>query len=259
MEEALNDRISFRKFVGLKWEEESPDSTTFSFFRERITPIMEKLVRILKKQLKEAGFKIEEVIAIDATLVEAHSKPRGEDFEGDPEASWRGFPAKEITDENGNKSVARRSALYGYKVNLSSSVGEGFISDVSVCKASEHEVHHFEELINRKEVKAVYADKGYVGKKKKLRALGIRDHIQDKGFKNRPLTAAQIERNKKISSVRIVSESIFGGWKQWYGWKKTKYMGLIRNTLAAVLTALSWNIKKWASLMTGKDRTFSSA
>lgn len=248
LEETLNDRISFRKFVGLKWEEESPDATTFSFFRERITPIMDKLLRILNKQLEEAGFKIDEVVAIDATLVEAHSKPRGEDFAGDPEASWRGFPTKEIIDVNGNKTVARRSALYGYKVNMSSSVKTGFISDLSVCKASEHEVHHFDELIKGKATKAVYADKGYCGKKKSIKALGIKDFIQDKGARNRPLTEAQVRRNKNISSVRVISESNFGGFKLWYGWKKTKYVGLIKNTLAAVITAVCWNIKKWAVL-----------
>ncbi|MBI5700450.1 transposase [Candidatus Saganbacteria bacterium] len=36
LEEALNDRISFRKFAGLKWEEQAPDASTFAVFRERI-------------------------------------------------------------------------------------------------------------------------------------------------------------------------------------------------------------------------------
>lgn len=244
LEEALNDRISFRKFVGLKWEEPSPDASTFAVFRERILPIFDKLLRILNAQLESAGLRIKEVVAVDATLVAAHSKPQG-DFAGDGEASWRGFPSREIADASGNKVVARRPALYGYKINLSASIKTGYVSDLSVCPASEHESKHLKELLG-KGTKKVYADKGYYGCKKLLQGLAIKDCIHDKGFRNHPLTKAQVARNKRISKRRGIVEGVFGSWKCLYGWIKTKYSGLIRNYLAATLTALSWNMKKWA-------------
>lgn len=244
LEEALNDRISFRKFVGLKWEEQAPDASTFSVFRERILPIFDKLLKILNSQLETAGLQIKEVVAVDATLVAAQSKPRG-NFAGDEEASWRGFPAREITDDNGHKAMARRPALYGYKINLSASIKTGYVSGLSVCPASEHESKHFLELL-AKGTKKVYADKGYYGCKKLLQGSTIKDGIHDKGFRNRPLTKAQIIRNKNISSHRGIVEGVFGSWKQLYGWVKTKYCGLEKNYLAATLTAISWNMKKWA-------------
>ncbi|MBI5700451.1 transposase [Candidatus Saganbacteria bacterium] len=74
----------------------------------------------------------------------------------------------------------------------------------------------------------------------------IKDGIHDKGFRNRPLTQVQIARNKSISKRRSIVEGVFGSWKQLYGWVKTKYYGLEKNYLAATLTALSWNMKKWA-------------
>lgn len=255
MEEALNDRISFRKFVGLRWDEDSPDATTFSVFRERILPIKDKLMRILNQQLEAAGFSIKETVSIDATLVEAHSKPSG-DFEGDADASWRGFPTKEIIDDEGNKVFARRQALFGYKINMSADVDVGFINELSVCSASEHESRHFKELLTPK-TQTVFTDKGYFNCKKIVKDCGIRDGIQDKGFRNRPLTEKQISRNKKISSYRKIIEGIFGSWKVYYNWRKTKYVGLVKNHLMAVVTALSWNMKKWACL---PDRqAFSSA
>jgi IS5 family transposase len=55
-------------------------------------------------------------------------------------------------------------------------------------------------------------------------------------------------RNQKIVKKRRVVEGIFGSWKQWYGWRKTKYMGLLRNQLAVILTAIAWNMKKWATI-----------
>lgn len=244
LEEAIEFRIDFRKFVGLRFEEEAPDATTFAVFRERILPIYDKLLRILNDQLEAAGLKIKEVVAVDATLVEAHSRPQG-DFTGDKEASWRGFPTREIVDASGHKVIARRPALFGYKINLSASVGTGFIAALSVCRAAEHESKHLRELLSRK-TKKILADKGYYGCKKILKSLAIQDGIQDKGFKNHPLTKKQLARNKKIAAHRVIAEGVFGSWKQWYGWIKTRYCGLEKNYLAATLTAISWNMKKWA-------------
>lgn len=244
LEEAVEFRIDFRRFVGLRFEEPAPDSTTFSVFRERISVIKDKLLRILNEQLENAGLEIKTVVAVDATLVESHSKPLA-GVGGDDEASWRGFPVKQITDTNGNKIFSRRAALHGYKINLSATIGSGFVSNVSVCPAAEHESRHLEELILQG-TNEIYADKGYYGCKNILKDYKIKDFIHDKGFKNRPLTNDQIARNKNISKYRGIVEGVFGAWKQWYGWKKTKYMGLSKNILAVTLTAVSWNMKKWA-------------
>ena len=246
LEEAVEFRIDFRKFVGLGWDEEAPDATTFCVFRERIMPIMDTLMRILNDQLKAAGFEIQKAVAVDAALIEAHSIPEGE-YGGDTEASWRGFPEKISVNDKMEVSVSRRPALFGFKANLSVSVGQGFVGAVSVCKASEHDSLHLEDVLSD-ETQTVYADKGYVGCKQILKSRGIRDGIQDKGYSRHPLTAAQISRNKRISHFRYIVEGVFGGWKQWYDWRKTKYMGLAKNTLAVTLTALAWNIKKWAAL-----------
>lgn len=244
LEEAIEFRIDFRKFVGLGFEEEAPDSTTFSVFRERILPIYDKLLKILNELLEEAGYQIKEVVAVDATLIEAYSKPKG-DFAGDAEGSWRGFPAREITGKDGNKVLARRPALYGYKINMCASIKTGFISSFSICPAAEHESRHFKELL-APETEKVYADKGYFGCKKVLKFLSIKDKIHDKGFRGKPLTAQQIKRNKGISKYRIIVEGIFGTWKQWHDWHKTKYCGLVKNQLAVTIAAMSWNMKKLA-------------
>jgi len=243
LEEAMEFRIDFRKFTGLSFELEAPDYSTFSVFRKRMLPIWNKLLTTLNEQLEIKGFKIKKAISVDATLVEAHSKPTGKDSEGDEDASWRGFPSKKIKDEKGNEQIARRPALYGYKINLSSSVNHGFIADVSVCKASEHETHHLTEFIS-KETKEVYADKGYVGNRILLQKRKIKDGIQMKASRGNPLTQKDIERNKRITKKRRIVESIFGSLKTNYGWHKTRFVGLIRNQLGITLTAIAWNIRK---------------
>ncbi len=247
LEEALEFRVDFCKFAGLDFEQNVPDATTFVVFRKRIEPVWDKLLELLNNQIEAGGFQIRKTITVDATLVEAYSKPCGTKASADPDASWRGFPAKEIKGEAGEKIVARRPALFGYKINLSTSTGHGFVNGFSVCEASEHETHHFAQFIHPT-TQEVYADKGYAGNRFELVSLNIADGIQAKATRGNPLSDKEIERNKQITVKRRIVEAVFGSWKQWYGWRKTKYIGLCRNCLAVTLTALAWNMKKWAVL-----------
>ena len=85
-------------------------------------------------------------------------------------------------------------ALYGYKVNLAASIAHGFVSAVSVCKASEHETNHLQEFISP-ETQEVYADKGYVGNREALTARGIKDGIMRKGTRAHPLL--EVEKHRR--------------------------------------------------------------
>ena len=57
MEEALDDRISFRRFVGLGLEDDTPDYSTISRFRTELANrgLAEKLFHELGRQVGEAG------------------------------------------------------------------------------------------------------------------------------------------------------------------------------------------------------------
>lgn len=249
LEEAMTFRIDFIKFSGLPIDEAAPDATTFVVFRRRIQRYWDKMMRILKKELEEAGYSINKAVAVDATLVEAHSRPQkeygtGEVSGGDDEAAWRGYPARKKKGDDGNEVQTRKPPMFGYKLNITASVGTGFISGFTVCPANEHESKHFEELI-RKDMEAVYGDKGYSGNRKYLKRRGIVDKLQAKGVRGRPLTQKEIARNKSITKKRRIVEGVFGSLKQWYGWRKTRFWGLARNKLAISLSAIAWNMKKW--------------
>lgn len=251
LSKSLEYRYDFRRFTGLPFEEVAPDDTTFVVFRKRIADDWKHLMEMVTEQLSKAGYQVHTAISVDATLVEARSKPKrdrdGNSKGGDSNGSWRGFPVKKSEDKNGNEVVSRRMALFGYKVNLAATVGTGFIADASVCTASEHETRHLTEFL-RDETKVVYADKGYVGNREEVSRRNIRDGIQGKASRGHPLTRKDIERNKRITKHRRIVESIFGSLKQWYRWKKTRFMGLAKNQLAIALTAVAWNIKKWVGL-----------
>ena len=74
MEEALQDRISFRRFVGLGLQDDTPDYSTISRFRATLEEleISETLFKELEAQLDERGLVLKEGTLMDATLVKAH-------------------------------------------------------------------------------------------------------------------------------------------------------------------------------------------
>lgn len=64
-----------------------------------------------------------------------------------------------------------------------------------------------------------YGDKAYCSQKHReaLRVLGIKNGIQDKAVKNKPLTQRQLQRNHLITKVRYVVGRTFGSQVRWFG------------------------------------------
>jgi IS5 family transposase len=108
--------------------------------------------------------------------------------------------------------ASRRTALYGYKLHATASVAAGFISEIKVTTAKEHEVAHGIDLL-RDETEVLYLDKGYTGLQAELKERGIRDGIQKKARRGHPLTKRDVSRNKRIAKFRRIVETMFGGLK----------------------------------------------
>ena len=102
-----NDRISFKKFLGLPLDKPSPDHSTFSRFRSRLS---EKAMRELNGevlgQFARRGLKINEGIAVDARLVKSASRPLSNDeLRKERHKRERG---EADTDKNGDPIKFRR-------------------------------------------------------------------------------------------------------------------------------------------------------
>ena len=70
LETQINDRISFKKFLCLSFDQRSPDHSTFSRFRSRLSQdTMRFINHELLSQFAAKGLTINEGIAIDASLV----------------------------------------------------------------------------------------------------------------------------------------------------------------------------------------------
>ena len=160
MEEALQDRISFRRFVGLGLQDDTPDYSTISRFRATLEElgISETLFKELEVQLDERGLVLKEGTLMDATLVKAHVRRpstagRGAKSPADPDADW-------------TKTHRGRRTHFGYKVHLGVDAGTGLVRKAALTPAKVYESEVADGLVSGDE-RAVYGDRAYESKRRR--------------------------------------------------------------------------------------------
>src|SRR5512133_1783802 len=77
LEEAVDDRLSFRRFAGLPLDESVPDHSTIWRFRQELAAhgLAEALFEEINRQLDARGLIVRQGTLIDATLLQASVKP----------------------------------------------------------------------------------------------------------------------------------------------------------------------------------------
>src|SRR3546814_21201226 len=118
MEEALFDRLSFRRFAGLALEDDTPDHATIFRFREQLTRrrLLAPLLAERKRQLDGKGAILKQGTLIDATLItNAARRPRM-----DADKVSHADPASRF----GTHTAPRRS-VYGSKLHVAGDAGLG--------------------------------------------------------------------------------------------------------------------------------------
>jgi transposase, IS5 family len=236
LEEALSDRLSFRRFVGLALADPVPDHSTLSRFRSELVRrgLAEPLLAELNRQLDARGLMVKTGTLIDASLVEADGRrPRqGEPVErrSDRDASWNAMP---------------ETPLFGYKAHLAVDQGSGLVRQAILTPANVSDKAPFLALVQGDE-QAVYADKGYDGwwYRQELALRGIGDGIMACSYWRRPLDAADRARNRAIGTIRAPVERTFALFKRWYGYRRVRYRSLLRNGLQLQLLAMAMNLRR---------------
>lgn len=237
MEEMLRDRISFRRFVGLSFDDQTPDETTICVFRRRLREAGHgaTLFDTVLAQLRERGLVLREGTLIDATMVEA---PLG----------GKRADGRSTADPCASRVAKGGRAYHGYRAHISTD-RRGIITDYRFDTARVSEHRHFDALA-ASEPRAVYADSG-CRSQARVAALERRGvfaglcHRRVRGQK--ALTAAQRAFNRRVARVRAIVEHPFA-WMAKMGYRRTRYRGCQRNGLDFGLTAVAYNLKRSFSL-----------
>jgi transposase, IS5 family len=239
LEEALCDRLSFRRFVGLGLEESVPDHTVLSRFRNLLieAELLEKLFGELDRQLEKAGVMLKRGTMLDATLIEAVSAPpSGERPSQDPDARFGGAKSKGFT--------------FGYKAHVGVDDGSGLIRSVITTPANINDTVPADGLI-RGDEPTVWADAAYDThtRRARLKAEGKKARIARRPNKHHPELPPRLKRyNRLIARRRAAVETTFATLKNRMRLKTIRYVGLTKASAQVLLAAIAFNMRRWAAI-----------
>ena len=238
LEEAINDRVSFRKFLGLSLEAPAPDHTTLCRYRHRLAGqgLAARRVGEFARPLDRRGLIMKRGTMIDASLIETPFRP----------GSGDGTRAPVDPDAANTARAGRPGGHYGYKVHAGVDVGSRLIRRIVLTPANVNDTVPADRLVCGDEA-AVYADRGYAKRARSqwLRAHGIKPRIMHKSWGGGPpLTRWQKRHNRLIAPVRAAVEGVFATLKRWMGLACVRYRGLARNASHWMLGALAYNMTR---------------
>ena len=227
LEDAIYDSYAMRTFMGINFfDEQVPDATTLLKFRHLLEEhnIGKVFFDAISGTLTKCGYMMRGGTIVDATLISAPSSTKNENKERDPEMHQT---------KKGNEWY------FGMKCHVGVDAGSGYIHSIETTAANVHDIVVASELI-REDDEVVYGDSGYTGIEKReeiqnsehLSKIEYRINRRHKSVQRMPEGhidwEKQIERGK--SSVRSKVEHPFLIIKQYFGFAKTVYRGLSKNT-----------------------------
>jgi IS5 family transposase len=253
LEQALSVRIDFLLFCGFDLGQALPDSTTICRFRNRLArnELDQRLLRLINQQLEGLGLKVKGTrgAIIDATIISSAGRPRNTidaTVEGDVEDVSRSADGEARWTKKGNE------AYFGYRGFMAVDTEDGYVEAVRMTPANAAEVSNLEPLLERipeAALDGVFADKGYHSEanRDRLKARGIRDGVQYKAARNRPLKPWQKQVNKLIARIRYKVERGFGTLKRKFGLSRARYFGVRKTEAQMAYAAINLNLLKAAN------------
>lgn len=260
LESQINDRISFKVFLKIPMDTPSPDYSTFSRFRNRLSKqTMIEINSLLLKQLNGRGISINKGVTVDARLVKSASKPISnkkikeleQHIEENGNLNKNGKEKKFSRDLESDWTVKNDKPHYGLKEHAAVDTDNGFILSTLLTPASHGDSTYLPYAVSfsmhtPEKIEKVYADKGYTGfpNRNFLSGNFILDGIMRKNNINASLTDFEIERNKSISKVRYIVEQYFGISSLHDTAGRARFPDMMKNTIDAMFRQFAYNLKK---------------
>ena len=217
----INDRLSFKEFLGLSSGDRVPDSRSIWLFQDKLIQrhLDEQLFAQFHRYLDTLGLFVNEGKLVDASFVEVprqgNMKEENEKIKsGEGSQLWHEQPKKKRqkdidarwTEKGGQK-------FFGYKDHAKIDAKSKLIDKYVITSAEVHDSQIMEALVEEKDrEQELHADSAYIGEpiEKMLKGKKIIPQIIERAFKGKPLTDEQKESNRIKSKTRCRVEHVFG-------------------------------------------------
>jgi IS5 family transposase len=250
MEEALYETTIVRQFAGLNLER-IPDETTILNFRRLLEKheLATGILAVINGYLGDRGLSLRQGTIVDATLINAPSSTKNKDGKRDPEMHQT---------KKGNQYY------FGMKAHIGVDDESGLVHSVVGTAANVADVTQVDKLLHGEE-NMVGADAGYTGVEKRpehegrevIWQIAARRSTYKMLSKRSALYKAKRKIEKAKAQVRAKVEHPFRVIKRQFGYVKTRFRGLMKNTAQLVtLFALSnlWMARRHLLAKAGEVR-----
>lgn len=231
MEDALYDSDSMRRFCGLDLNDEPPpDETTLCKFRHLLEyhSLGERLLEYVLSYLDSQGIKIGLGTIVDATVISAPQSLKNQDRQRDPQM------------RSGKKGNLWH---FGMKAHIGVDSETKVIHSVKVTPGNVHDSACLGDLLHGEETR-VWGDAAYMGKTDVIRERAPKaQDLTNRRWQHRTwVDEAERARNREKSKIRARVEHPFLVIKHLFGFAKTRYRGLAKNTHRLMVTCALTNL-----------------
>ena len=253
----INDRLSFKRFLGLGVNDKSPDAKTIWLWRERMlhSGLHEKIFAWFEGELCRAGFEAKGGQIVDATFVPAH-KPTGKHRKQLREETPLTEAQSQQIDNDATFTKKGGATYHGYKNHTSVDTKWKLIRKGETTTASVHDSQKLESVLTPPpadalaEDRKLWADSAYRSAEAEamLAAKGLVSEVHERAYRNRPLTGLQKAANRLKSSVRARVEHVYGHMETSMGGLMIHTIGLARAQVKMTFKNLAYNMRRFVFL-----------
>lgn len=260
LEYQIIDRTSFKKFLGLESGDKVPDEKTVWAFRDSLTNkgLVEKIFTLFRDYLESKGMIMNEGKMVDASFTVAprqrNTKEENKQIkEGKGDELWKDKPnKKKHKDIDARWTKKNNETFYGYKNHAKVDTKSKFIDEYVVTDASVHDSQALDDLLSEKDKgQPLHADSAYTGEEqeKVIEKYEMINEVNEKGYRNKPLTEEQKEKNKEKSKIRARVEHVFGFMEQSMNGLTLKSVGITRASGIIGLINLTYNLFRYEQII----------
>ena len=237
--------VLYRRFCGFKLDEETPDHSTISRFRDKIAPIWEELFGELCDWLESRGYVRDELATVDSTTLESRGRYRADRSTKDDAGKIDYSSQTDPDAQHGRKS--EKKAFYGYKGHFATDGDSDFVVAVEATAGNVFDGAMLPTLIDKISYLpyAVTGDKAYNSAENHV-------YLLSRGVKDKTIPRhARRGRKPKAHKQRRRIERVFSVIKGKFGLKRSRFFGLGRIALEFGLSALAFNLLNLLSIRAG--------
>lgn len=248
-------------------EDDVPDHSVLPRFRTRLTTAKawDGLLDEVNQQIQAHRVTVTKGYHLDASITPSPRKPKTKpayevvkdreerDDEADAQAEMKVIEASQAgVDTEARWTKKGGKAVFGYKQHTVVD-DNGLVIAVETTAANQHDNQSMLLLLDKAGIEPnsrIHADKAYSSQKHReaLKARGLKNEIQDKATKNKPLTDRHLQRKRLISRFRYVVERTFGSQVRWFNSKNLRYRRLAKAHAWHILQAIAYSLKRLPKL-----------